>query len=74
MRSTDIDTGLSTRISLSTHIHLSDEQAMLLEAASNFCRERSPSLTVRGLMGSETGYDAAVWRDIVAMGDRKSVV
>ena len=62
MRNTDIDTGLSTRISLS------DEQAMLLEAASSFCRERSASLTVRSLMSSETGFDAAVWRDIVAMG------
>ena len=53
---------------LSTRIQLSDEQAMLLDAASSFCRERSPSLTVRSLMGSETGFDAAVWRDIVAMG------
>ncbi len=53
---------------LSTRIQFNDEQAMLLDAATSFCRERSPSLTVRGLLGSETGFDAAVWRDIVAMG------
>ena len=56
------DTGLNT------HIALSDEQAMLLDAASSFCREQSPSLTVRGLLGSDTGFDPAVWQAIVQMG------
>ena len=56
------DTGLNTRIALS------DEQAMLLDAASSFCREQSPSLTVRGLLGSDTGFDATVWQAIVTMG------
>ena len=59
---TDIDTGLGSRIALS------DEQAMLLDAASSFCREQSPSLTVRGLLGSETGFDPAVWQAMVQMG------
>jgi hypothetical protein len=35
---------------LSTAIRFSDEQAMLLDSATAFCRERSPSSTVRTLM------------------------
>ena len=62
MPATTFDPGLSTCISLS------DEQAMLLDAAVSFCRERSPSLSVRGLLGSETGFDPAVWQDIKEMG------
>ena len=53
---------------LSTRIALSDEQAQLLDAASSFCRERSPALGLRPLMASETGFDPAVWQAIVAMG------
>ena len=62
MSPSDTEPGLGTRIALS------DEQAMLLDAASSFCRERSPSLTVRGLLGSDTGFDPAVWQAIVQMG------
>lgn len=54
--------------SLPTHIRFSDEQAMLLDSAVAFCKERSPSLTVRGLLASETGYNPAVWDEIVQMG------
>lgn len=54
--------------SLPTDIRFSDEQAMLLDSAVAFCKERSPSLTVRGLLASETGYNPAVWGDIVQMG------
>ena len=68
MRSTDTDTDSDGNTGLGSQIRLSDEQAMLLDAAASFCRERSPSLTVRGLLGSETGFDAAVWQDIVQMG------
>jgi len=54
--------------SLPAHIRFSDEQAMLLDSAVAFCKERSPSLTVRGLLASETGYHPAVWDEIVQMG------
>jgi len=54
--------------SLPTHIRFSDEQAMLLDSAVAFCKERSPSLTVRGLLASEAGYNPAVWDEIVQMG------
>lgn len=54
--------------SLPTHIHFSDEQAMLLDSAAAFCKQRSPSLTVRGLIPSESGFNPAVWDEIVQLG------
>jgi alkylation response protein AidB-like acyl-CoA dehydrogenase len=53
---------------LPTRIGFSDEQAMLLDSAVAFCRDKSPSLTVRSLLGSDSGFDAAVWQQIVQMG------
>jgi alkylation response protein AidB-like acyl-CoA dehydrogenase len=53
---------------LSTAIRFSDEQAMLLDSATAFCRERSPSSTVRKLMSTEHGFDRAVWDQIVQLG------
>jgi acyl-CoA dehydrogenase len=53
---------------LHRHIRFSDEQAMLLESATSFCRDQSPSARVRALIGSDTGYDPAVWQAIVQMG------
>ncbi|MFC4292525.1 acyl-CoA dehydrogenase family protein [Sphingorhabdus arenilitoris] len=46
----------------------SEEQIELLDVAVNFCREKSPIDKVRALMDSETGYDAAVWAEIAALG------
>lgn len=51
-----------------TAIRFSDEQAMLLESAAAFCRERSPSARVRALLGSDTGFDVAVWAEIGQLG------
>lgn len=53
---------------LSTRIAFSDEQAMLLDSAVAFCRERSPSLTVRGLLTSEIGFDRGLWQEIAQLG------
>ena len=53
---------------LSTRIAFSDEQAMLLDSAVAFCRERSPSLTVRGLLTSEAGFDRGLWQEIAQLG------
>lgn len=53
---------------LSHRISFSDEQAMLLETATVFCREKSPIRAVRNLLGSETGFDRAVWDEMVALG------
>jgi alkylation response protein AidB-like acyl-CoA dehydrogenase len=53
---------------LSSRIAFSDEQAMLLDSAVAFCRERSPSLTVRALLASETGFDRGLWSEIAQLG------
>jgi len=46
----------------------SDEQAMILESAKNFCRDRSDISAVRSLLTSENGYSAEIWSEIVALG------
>lgn len=49
-------------------IGFSEEQADLLEVATNFCREKSPIEKVRALMTDERGYDPDVWQEIAALG------
>ncbi len=46
----------------------SDEQIELLDVATNFCRDKSPISAVRGLIDDETGYDPALWQEIVELG------
>lgn len=53
---------------LGREMQCSDEQAMLLDSATSFCRDQSTSAKVRALIGSDTGFDAAVWRAMVEMG------
>jgi acyl-CoA dehydrogenase len=53
---------------LNTRLAFSDEQAMLLEAATSFCRDQSPSSAVRARIGTETGFDPAHWQAMVDMG------
>lgn len=54
--------------SLSTKIRFSDEQAMLLETAVSFCREKSPIPAVRAQIDTPLGYDPALWSEIVKLG------
>jgi acyl-CoA dehydrogenase len=49
-------------------IGFSEAQGDLLEVATEFCRDRSPMAKVRALMASETGFDAAVWREMAELG------
>jgi len=49
-------------------IGFSEEQADLLEVATNFCREKSPIEKVRALMTDERGYDPDVWKEIAELG------
>lgn len=53
---------------LSTRISFSDEQTMLLDTATSFCRERSSIHAVRALLASEDGFDRTVWNEMVALG------
>ncbi len=49
-------------------IGFSEEQADLLDAATVFCREKSPIAKVRRLIEDETGYDVDVWREMGELG------
>ncbi|HWS73758.1 MAG TPA: acyl-CoA dehydrogenase family protein, partial [Quisquiliibacterium sp.] len=55
-------------LGLSNRIHFTDEQAMLLEAADAFCRDKSPMSAVRAQLLTEHGFDRAVWDEMVALG------
>ena len=49
-------------------ISFSDEQAMLLDSARDFCRQRSPTSKVRELLGDPQGYDLGVWEKMLQLG------
>ncbi len=49
-------------------IGFSEEQADLLEVATNFCREKSPTDKVRKLIEDERGYDPDIWKEIGELG------
>lgn len=53
---------------LSNTIEFGDEQAMLLEAATAFCRDKSPASAVRARLASEHGFERALWDEMVALG------
>jgi acyl-CoA dehydrogenase len=57
-----------THARLSGRISFNDEQAMLLDSAVSFCRERSPVATVRQLMNTEHGFDQGLWSEIAQLG------
>ncbi|MCA4917522.1 MAG: acyl-CoA/acyl-ACP dehydrogenase [Phenylobacterium sp.] len=49
-------------------IGFSENQASLLEVATDFCQRRSPVATVRRLMEDEAGHDPAVWTELGDLG------
>lgn len=51
-----------------TKMRVSDEQSMLLDVAREFCRDKSPIDRVRAELETETGFDAAVWQEMVNLG------
>tara|TARA_R110002110_G_scaffold205066_1_gene416690 strand:- start:83263 stop:84390 length:1128 start_codon:yes stop_codon:yes gene_type:complete len=51
-----------------TRLRLDEEQAMLLDVAREFCRNKSPINAVRDQLETEAGYDAALWDEMVALG------
>lgn len=51
-----------------TALSFSDEQAMLLDVARQFCRDKSPIARVRAQLETETGFEAALWDEMVALG------
>lgn len=51
-----------------TELGFSEEQAMLLDVAREFCRDKSPNSAVRSLLESEEGFDADLWQEMAALG------
>ena len=51
-----------------TSLRLSEEQAMLLDVAREFCRNKSPMASVRAQLETDTGFDEALWGEMVALG------
>ena len=49
-------------------IGFSEDQATLLDVATDFCQRRSPVATVRRLMEAEAGHDPAVWAELGDLG------
>lgn len=49
-------------------IGLTEEQADLLEVATNFCREKGSTEKARKLLSDDVGYDDALWREMTALG------
>ena len=53
---------------LNNELRFSDEQAMILDSAREFCRDRSPVAAVRSLLESDNGFDPGVWKEMVDLG------
>jgi acyl-CoA dehydrogenase len=51
-----------------TTLKFSEEQAMLLDVAREFCRNKSPNSAVREQLETDSGFDAALWDEMVALG------
>ena len=49
-------------------IEFSDEQAMILASAKDFCRDKSDINAVRALLKSDTGFNSDVWNEMIALG------
>lgn len=49
-------------------ITFSDEQAMILQSARDFCADKSPVTAVRSLLPTSTGYSEDIWQEMVALG------
>lgn len=45
-----------------------DEQGMILDSAREFCRDKSAIADVRKLLPSSTGFNPAVWQEMVDLG------
>ena len=51
-----------------TQIALSEEQAMLLDVAREFCRDKAPRDVVRAQLETHRGYDPDTWEALVELG------
>jgi alkylation response protein AidB-like acyl-CoA dehydrogenase len=49
-------------------VELTEEQIMLMDTASSFCREKSPVAVVREQINGSELYDAEMWQEIAELG------
>ena len=49
-------------------IEFSEEQAMMLDTATEYCRTQSPISRVRDLIDADDGFDRAIWQEMVDLG------
>jgi len=49
-------------------LSFNDEQAMIMKAAREFCRGKSPIATVRELVETDTGYEPKLWSEMAELG------
>jgi len=49
-------------------ISFSDEQAMIMKSAREFCKKKSPIPAVREQLKSDTGFEAKAWTDMIELG------
>lgn len=55
-------------VELKSTMSFSEEQAMLLDTAVEFCKQASPIAEVRDLLLSDSGYRSPVWQQMVDLG------
>ena len=58
----------STSLSFNTTLRFSEEQAMLLDVAREFCRDKSPIAAVRAQLETANGFAPALWEEMVGLG------
>jgi acyl-CoA dehydrogenase len=46
----------------------SDEQAMIMKSAREFCKKKSPIAVVREQLESDTGFESKAWTDMIELG------
>ena len=51
-----------------TTLSFTEEQAMLLDVAREFCRDKSPITAVRAQLDSDCGFDQTLWDEMVSLG------
>ncbi len=54
--------------STNTRLVFDEDQAMIMDVARQFCREKSPMSVVRSLLDSPLGYDPRLWQEMVELG------
>jgi alkylation response protein AidB-like acyl-CoA dehydrogenase len=53
---------------LGTRIAFTDEQAMLLDTATDFCREKFSTRAAREQLPTDDGFDGPLWAEMVGLG------